>query len=197
MTWNHALDENASIQDCAQSINRMLGACNTSHTTCKASDLQQISKGLVTPQFIPKRLLHVSSGDVPLRVRLLETISGETSSKGLDLRYTALSHCWGSTSVMRTTDDTISGFKTEGISWACLSRTLQEAILLTRDLDINYIWIDSLCKYLLNSRHVVDCTKFPHCGRHLTRLCARLGRPSFSDGRNILECLPHDRCIRS
>ena len=146
MTSDYIPDANASIQDCAKTICGMLNTCNTTHTTCKASNQQQISGGLVTPQFIPKRLLHISSDHLPLQVRLHETTSGETSLKGAHLRYTALSHCWGSIPPIKTTTVTMSAFKNEGIRWACLSKTFQEAILLTCELGINYIWIDSLCK---------------------------------------------------
>ena len=150
MRSNHMPDESANIQDCVPSIYRMLDICNTTHTTCKANDPRLLSRGLVTPQFIPKRLLHVSGDCVPLQVRLYETTSDETSLKRVDIRYTALSHCWGSTPVIKTTTDTISGFKTEGINWLQLPKTFQEAILLTRELGIDHIWIDSLCKYLRN-----------------------------------------------
>ena len=162
MISTYVPDESASIQDCAQSINRMLDSCNTTHTTCKVDDLQQMSGGLVTPRFIPKRLLHISRDDVPLQVRLLEITGGEICSRGADLRYTALSHCWGSMSFppIKTTTVTMSAFKNEGIRWTCLSKTFQEAILLTRELGINYIWIDSLCKCFLESKHAVACTKF-------------------------------------
>jgi len=61
-------------------------------------------------------------------------------------------------------------FKTEGVSWEELSKTFQEATILTRELGINYIWIDSLCKYPRNARHIVNCTEFPYCNRHFTRL---------------------------
>ena len=146
MTSTHIRKENASIRDCAQSINRILDTCKTSNTDCIAGDLHQISRGLVTPQFIPKRLLHISGEGMPLQVRLHETTSGETSLEGTHLQYTALSHCWGTTPVIKTTTDTRSGFEMEGIDWLHLPKTFQEAILLTHELGIMYIWIDSLCK---------------------------------------------------
>jgi len=153
----------------------MLGTCNASHTTCKASNLQRISSGLVTPQFIPKRLLHISGDCEPLQVRLYETTSSKAFLEGVSVRYTALSHCWGSTPVIKTTTDTVSGFKTAGINWLLMPKTFQEAMMLTRALGINYIWIDSLCKYIRSLRSFIACTEFNYYGRYLTRLGERLG----------------------
>jgi len=175
----------------------MLNTCNTSHTTCKAGVLQQILGGSETPRFIPKRLLHIGSDSWSFQVRLHETTIEVATSSEVDLRYTALSHCWGSTPIIKTTTDTMSGFKTEGISWAWLPKTFQEAILLTRELGFNYIWIDSLCKYLRNTGHTVNCTKSSYCDRHFARLSGRLGSRSFSNGQNIFKCGPHDCCICS
>ena len=70
------------------------------------------------------------------------TQSHETQVQHL---YAALSYCWG---------DIAPKFKltTECIDEACsgifikrLPRTLQDAILIARTMEIPYIWIDSLC----------------------------------------------------
>jgi len=103
------------------------------------------------------------------QVFLRETAEIVASLEGTDVRYTALSHCWGPTPIIKTTKATKSEFEKEGISWEGLPKTFQEAILLTCELDIDYIWIDSLCKHFRKSRHAVDCTKFSCCDRHLTR----------------------------
>ncbi|KAF2648425.1 HET-domain-containing protein [Lophiostoma macrostomum CBS 122681] len=61
-------------------------------------------------------------------------------------RYCALSHCWGPvdkrpTCVTRANEDSFFA----GIEVGGLSRTFQDAILVTRGLGIRYLWIDSLC----------------------------------------------------
>ena len=68
--------------------------------------------GLQTPQFIPKRLLHIDSEDMLL---LYETSNREAALKEVNLRYTALSHCWGSTPIVKTTTVTKPEFETKGI----------------------------------------------------------------------------------
>lgn len=88
-----------------------------------------------TPSPLPKRVIDVSSS----KVRLCET-DEETG------RYLCLSHCWGDTrSPCRTTVATLPSNLTT-ISWDSLPATFQDAIdFFTRRLDLQYIWIDSIC----------------------------------------------------
>lgn len=148
----------------------MLNICDTTHTMCGTNTVKQSSSGSNASKLIPKRLLHISSDHTSLQVRLFETASGDSSLKAVDLQYTALSHCWGSIPVISTTIATISEFETEGIAWASLPKTFQEAIILTHELGIHYIWIDSLCKHLRTPRHSIVCTKIRHHDRHSTGL---------------------------
>ncbi|KAH6721576.1 heterokaryon incompatibility protein-domain-containing protein [Leptodontidium sp. MPI-SDFR-AT-0119] len=54
-------------------------------------------------------------------------------------------HCWGPPElIFKTTVQAFGNNKTE-LPWGKLSRTLREAIEVTRRLGIRYIWIDSLC----------------------------------------------------
>ena len=64
-----------------------------------------------------------------------------------DTRYLALSHCWGTAHgghVPRTTKATLSD-RLVSIDWEELSKTFQDALIITRGLGMRYIWIDSLC----------------------------------------------------
>jgi hypothetical protein len=79
--------------------------------------------------------------DVTATVPKLYITKGERSP------FVALSHCWGSTSkhpVLRTLTSDIEQHQ-KGIPWTNLSKTFQDAIILTRRLGMDYIWIDSLC----------------------------------------------------
>jgi hypothetical protein len=60
--------------------------------------------------------------------------------------YVALSHCWGDDEhpPLTTTKGTFEARK-RGISLAELPQTFRDAILLTRKLGFDYLWIDSLC----------------------------------------------------
>jgi hypothetical protein len=58
--------------------------------------------------------------------------------------YATLSHCWGTSQVLTTTKGTLSQ-RFLGIRWDPLPRIFQDAIALTKNLGIEYLWIDSLC----------------------------------------------------
>lgn len=91
--------------------------------------------------FVPTRLVDVGSPNSP-EVRLRHTV-------GLDLkdpRYLALSHCWGLTiPPSATTTSATLPERLRSIPLANLTRTFLDCITIARKLDIQYIWIDSLC----------------------------------------------------
>jgi hypothetical protein len=65
------------------------------------------------------------------------------------MEYIVLSHCWGKLTEERkrefcTTDDNIKA-RLEGFSLSTLPKTFRDAVQVTRELGIRYIWIDSLC----------------------------------------------------
>ncbi|KAJ3541559.1 hypothetical protein NM208_g4552 [Fusarium decemcellulare] len=82
---------------------------------------------------LPSRVLDLRNG----KVRLLLT-------HGKEGRYMTLSHCWGGHGNITTTAQNLEAHQQE-IPWACLSRTFRDAIMVTRELDCHYLWIDSLC----------------------------------------------------
>jgi hypothetical protein len=55
-----------------------------------------------------------------------------------------LSHCWGPAQLITTTANTIEQRKA-GIPLEDLPQTFKDAVSLTRNLGIRYLWIDSLC----------------------------------------------------
>jgi hypothetical protein len=90
---------------------------------------------------LPRRVLEVQSSEGQPALRLIET-------KGMVGRYITLSHCWGTQKGSRppviTSSSTLAS-RLRYISWDSLSKTFQDAVTITRALDIRYIWIDSLC----------------------------------------------------
>lgn len=85
------------------------------------------------------------SGDLPKRVLKLDrSIVRLCDSPGKRGRYAALSHCWGNFPILTTTRSNFRAHE-RGIDWRYLGKTFQDAITLTRSLDIQYIWIDCLC----------------------------------------------------
>ncbi|RDL35767.1 uncharacterized protein BP5553_06379 [Venustampulla echinocandica] len=58
--------------------------------------------------------------------------------------YAALSYCWGKFENNKTTMDSIDEYR-NGVDLARFGGTLHDAIVLTRQLEIRYLWIDALC----------------------------------------------------
>ena len=83
---------------------------------------------------LPKRVLNVTDG----KVVLTEPDDGEKC------HYIALSHCWGGEKPLATNQKTLLERK-QGIKWDDLPKTFQDAISITRELGVRYLWIDSLC----------------------------------------------------
>jgi hypothetical protein len=96
---------------------------------------------------LPTRLLYVGDPDDPdydpnvLRLDCATQIDGR--------KYIALSHCWGKLPIKDkkqfcTTQDNIVQ-RLKGFSISDLPKTFQDAVKVTRELRIPYLWIDSLC----------------------------------------------------
>jgi hypothetical protein len=59
-------------------------------------------------------------------------------------QYRTLSHSWGGHHPIVTTTSSLLKHQ-QGIQFNALPKTYQDAILITRKLGHQYIWIDSLC----------------------------------------------------
>lgn len=65
-------------------------------------------------------------------------------SKNISAKYIALSHCWGNCVVGKTTSQNFQS-RLQGIPLSSLPQTFQDAVILCREFQIRYLWIDSLC----------------------------------------------------
>jgi hypothetical protein len=63
---------------------------------------------------------------------------------GLRGYYAALSHCWGGNIATCLKTNTLSIFQTS-LPYAQLPQNFRDAISITRELGVRYLWIDSLC----------------------------------------------------
>lgn len=61
----------------------------------------------------------------------------------LDIRYATLSYCWGSANFCTTKETEISHNKE--IPYQLLPPTVQDTLILTRHLHIQFLWIGALC----------------------------------------------------
>jgi len=103
-----------------------LGICRDSHPSCpRNTDVQ-----------LPSRVLYVGKADSD-RI-YLRHVSRERGS------YVALSHCWGGGIDIRTTRENYERQR-DGILFAELPKTFQDAVDVTRSLGLQYLWVDALC----------------------------------------------------
>jgi hypothetical protein len=89
--------------------------------------------------------------NVPLPTRLLDISSLSSGgdpmlciTKGARGRYMCLSHCWGKTHPLRTTRATLESHL-QGIPILQLPKTFRDMIAVAQFLEIDYLWIDSIC----------------------------------------------------
>ncbi|KAI1416501.1 HET-domain-containing protein [Hypoxylon sp. FL1857] len=114
-------------QDAIQWVKSKLELCFRDHAC---------SSGMNKP--LPKRILAFErSGDGEILVKVVE------NQEGLG-RYAVLSHCWG-TQLSCTINTYNLSERKQGISWAELPPTFQDAIHYCLELGIFYLWIDALC----------------------------------------------------
>ncbi|KAK3174698.1 hypothetical protein OEA41_001944 [Lepraria neglecta] len=109
-------------------LKRYIDQCQNNHPgKCKKPE----------PVSLPKRVVAVGShsGDV---VKLVE-------DAGKDAEYLALSHSWGSGQGPPKTLRTNLKAHKDSIPPSGNSKTLHDAIEITRLLQIPYLWVDSLC----------------------------------------------------
>lgn len=86
---------------------------------------------------MPTRLLELMPTGTSIKLRVLE-------SDGLSVDYAALSHCWGTAGTLKTTTENIQSMRND-IPVSNLPKTFQDAVRLCQELEIKYLWIDSLC----------------------------------------------------
>lgn len=90
--------------------------------------------------FLPTRLVYVGVDNGKTRL-----CYGKNLDTDANLQYLTLSHCWGKSPMpVVTTSANIDDMMTV-IPFHKLTRTFQHAIIATRRLGYEYIWIDSLC----------------------------------------------------
>ncbi|KAI0427322.1 HET-domain-containing protein [Xylaria sp. FL1042] len=104
-----------------------LSTCQNEHTECVKNYMPQL----------PTRVIDVGVKNCNQNLRLAIP-RGERSP------YVALSHCWGGQVSPLLLNDNIGDFKSV-IRFQELPATFQDAITITRELNIRYLWIDSLC----------------------------------------------------
>lgn len=90
---------------------------------------------------LPTRLIDVGDRTSQPFVRL------ECDTRCVNAKYFALSHQWGAAGMepsFKTLSNNLGCFK-ESIDLYTLPRTFQDAVIVTRELGVRFLWIDSPC----------------------------------------------------
>jgi hypothetical protein len=124
-TW---LSDNSGSEKTFEFIRSKFKECLTRHRVCSSTN---------TNRYLPTRLLDV--GDAAHRI--VRSVSKREIPA--DALYTTLSHCWGESVPLKLTSTTETALR-DGIADEQLPRTFEQAVAVTRKLEIRYIWIDSL-----------------------------------------------------
>jgi hypothetical protein len=113
-------------------IHHWIKICGEQHRSCKRP---QVKDNL---NWRPTRLVYVGENDTQLRL-----VRGDTLSD--DLKYVTLSHCWGKLDKRLVLTESNIDDWSEGLPLLGEWKTFSDAIDMTRQLGLSYIWIDSLC----------------------------------------------------
>jgi hypothetical protein len=133
------VDPNPLSESSLSVVRNWLQKCFNSHQDCAKDQA-----------YTPTRLIDVSGTDP-----FLVSLSGSNKTK-----YTALSHCWGGKSTAITTLENIEDHLCL-IPMNSMPQNFRDAIVVTKRLGIQYLWLDSLCiiqnseeDWLLQSSHM-------------------------------------------
>jgi hypothetical protein len=118
------IEPDASSDTLFSKARQWLNHCLTTHPACPQTAIA-----------MPKRLLFVGSTPQD-NIRLIEDVPN-------DVKFIALSHCWG-TNKFRTTQSNLYE-RVRNIPWDEFPKTFQDIVIVSRKLEVRYVWIDSLC----------------------------------------------------
>lgn len=114
-------------------MNHWYTQCRTIHSHCN----KEVTSAIPAVHY-PTRLLDLGSDDISA-IRLVDSKDEQPVSP-----YVTLSHCWGHGAVTKLTTQNMAVLK-QSVSLESLPKTYQDAIKITRQLRVRYLWIDSLC----------------------------------------------------
>ncbi|OTB06896.1 hypothetical protein M426DRAFT_9322 [Hypoxylon sp. CI-4A] len=128
LIWNRPINSKPGSLENLALARSWLHTCLTSHQLYPKPSLR----------FIPERMLHVSFDSLS-QVYAVRICLDKTPA-----HYVALSYCWGGDQPYKTTKARMTSGQFN-LAWENIPKTLQDAIKITIDLGLEYIWIDSYC----------------------------------------------------
>ena len=107
-------------------VDQLVAECTNHHALCKAPQVGTL----------PSRIIELRTG--------VDDMIFPIVSNGRQGNYTALSYCWGGPQEIVATKDRWEKLM-EGIPLQVLPKTIQDAVVVTRRLGHQYLWVDALC----------------------------------------------------
>ncbi|KAM0317022.1 hypothetical protein ACHAPQ_011156 [Fusarium lateritium] len=114
-------------------IKSWIKTCKNEHAVCSEAEISVKSQ-------LPKRVIDIGPGTNDG----IHIFMHDDSTTRITEPYIALSHCWGKTQHLISTKATLDQWK-QNIPFNRFAKTFQDAIIISRELGIRYVWIDSLC----------------------------------------------------
>jgi hypothetical protein len=118
-------------------MTRWLKTCAMEHEACSKDASLRGNHMPLEPSVLPTRVIDVGGTAEHPAPFLFE-------SEGARAQYLTLSHRWGNSNMSMTTNAVLKEYKDE-LPFDSLCKTFQDAIIITRKLGFQYIWIDALC----------------------------------------------------
>lgn len=129
--WGDLVPGDTNSQASLSQVRQQLDSCITEHTNCDKPN----------PKFCPKRLICVHP---PTNANEGVTLADDREySPGIS--YLALSYCWGAVRPPCITESSSLAARRQHIPWDTLAPTFRDAIEVARWLQVDYVWIDSIC----------------------------------------------------
>lgn len=119
--------ENAKSESCKRFVKECVQQCTTQHQSC----------AIRPTTFMPTRLIYLGTTNEELKI--CDPISAIE-----EVKWAALSHCWGGHQPLKLEQVNLSSFKRR-VEFSDLPATFRDAIGIARELGLYYLWIDSLC----------------------------------------------------
>ncbi|KAK7189049.1 heterokaryon incompatibility protein [Paraphaeosphaeria sporulosa] len=125
------------VSDILAKLTGWFNECASYHDKCRRHTDTGITDA--TKPELPTRVLDIRSSQDDAVIHLI-------APHGLRANYAALSHCWGppAKQPLRTTKVTLDQHLA-GIQVSHLPKTFQDAVSIARAVNLQYLWIDSLC----------------------------------------------------
>ena len=150
---------------------------------CEVADAKSTSQTSSTR--IPSRLIDLEADG---KLRLVNTDDLEVTSVGATRGFVALSYVWGKDQSFVLLKENELEFKAQ-LLLKDLPQTIQDAVVVTRCIGIQYLWVDAM---LVAPSPWVPCTRLTSRQMHHARFRRRQGQGATQDASDLSESSIHD-----